>query len=633
MISQRWLPPNLLFDIQRKYDAFLQEERRYVTEGKWDRFAPGSRLFVGNLPTERVTKRDLFHMFHKYGQLAQISIKQAFGFVQFIDPASCQRALQAQQNGIIRGRKIQLARNVPSRRSRSPDAVRGSPGKRDRGREREKGRDRDRDTSRTRDAGSGAINLSKANATVCRDRTRDDNGHRRRAEFRPARIATPPPARRSAYRERDRDRDRDRDRSRERDRKRSRTRSRSRSRSRSRNRSRSRGRGRDRARSLDKYDHRDRGRSRSRFSSGRYRSPSPRRGKRTAYDSDAEASMPRRPPGQVPDVQIIVLDDVERDFLFLVEKTFRERSLRSDVMFLSPRLKLSVVRERQILEGVLAISVVSRRSQYTGKIPLEVFDRSGGGNDVRWNEYPELSLTTAADVVFYARSVQAVSRFPQTRTQASDGPPLAPTTLGQQANLARLISGLDGKSLQSLIAALQQPTVQNPALAAFENRTPMGSVGSLRPPPPLISNPTAVTAAAAAAAAPGMNPLAIANLIHSASVAQQSSPMVSPLTSPPIRDSTAPPVYPVLQPSQPGLSMAPGALHGQRPQTAVPPAPPLPPPQLNPHSNLAELLSRQYASDAAGPSQVQQQASGGSEQAKPSQAVQNILDQLTRLQR
>lgn len=33
--------------VQRKYDEFLQQERKYVTEGQWDRFAIGSRLFVG----------------------------------------------------------------------------------------------------------------------------------------------------------------------------------------------------------------------------------------------------------------------------------------------------------------------------------------------------------------------------------------------------------------------------------------------------------------------------------------------------------------------------------------------------------------------------------------------------------
>jgi hypothetical protein len=53
-----------------------------------------------------VTKRDLFHLFHKYGKLAQISIKQAYGFIQFLDANACYQALQAEQGGVVRGRKI-----------------------------------------------------------------------------------------------------------------------------------------------------------------------------------------------------------------------------------------------------------------------------------------------------------------------------------------------------------------------------------------------------------------------------------------------------------------------------------------------------------------------------------------------
>ena len=40
--EQPWGP-----EIQKKYDQFLHDERVYVTEGVWDRFPPGSRLFVG----------------------------------------------------------------------------------------------------------------------------------------------------------------------------------------------------------------------------------------------------------------------------------------------------------------------------------------------------------------------------------------------------------------------------------------------------------------------------------------------------------------------------------------------------------------------------------------------------------
>ena len=113
-------------EIQKKYDEFLHDERIYVTEGLWDRFPVGSRLFVGkcsfrlcllfvdltpfpctgNLPTERVTKRDMFHIFHDYGKLAQISIKQAYGFIQFLEASSCHEALANEQGAVVRGRKI-----------------------------------------------------------------------------------------------------------------------------------------------------------------------------------------------------------------------------------------------------------------------------------------------------------------------------------------------------------------------------------------------------------------------------------------------------------------------------------------------------------------------------------------------
>ncbi|KKK21212.1 hypothetical protein ARAM_003986 [Aspergillus rambellii] len=92
-------------EVQKKYDEFLHDERVYVTEGLWDRFPYGSRLFVGNLPTERVTKRDLFHIFHNYGKLAQISIKQAYGFIQFLDASACKKALDSEQGAVVRGRK------------------------------------------------------------------------------------------------------------------------------------------------------------------------------------------------------------------------------------------------------------------------------------------------------------------------------------------------------------------------------------------------------------------------------------------------------------------------------------------------------------------------------------------------
>jgi len=58
------------------------------------------------LPSEKVTKPDIFRVFHKHGKLAQISIKQAYGFAQYYAAEACARALEVEQAVAIRGRKI-----------------------------------------------------------------------------------------------------------------------------------------------------------------------------------------------------------------------------------------------------------------------------------------------------------------------------------------------------------------------------------------------------------------------------------------------------------------------------------------------------------------------------------------------
>ena len=62
--------------------------------------------YIGNLFTEKVSKRHIFDIFSKYGRLAQISMKNAYGFVQFIDPGCSTRAMQAEEGTELGGRKI-----------------------------------------------------------------------------------------------------------------------------------------------------------------------------------------------------------------------------------------------------------------------------------------------------------------------------------------------------------------------------------------------------------------------------------------------------------------------------------------------------------------------------------------------
>ncbi|KAI9724252.1 MAG: hypothetical protein M1828_003676 [Chrysothrix sp. TS-e1954] len=421
--------------IQKEYDAFLKEERQYVTEGQWDRFPANSRLFIGNLPTEKVTKRDLYHVFHKYGKLAQVSIKQAYGFIQFLESEPCQRALKQEQAVAIRGRKVHLEISKPQGRNKQNDGGRNSRNRRSRS------PDKGIDRYRTSGGGGGQNN----------NRNRGDG-------WRPNRSPSP--------------RSRDR-----------------------------------RRRSPDLYD-------------GRSRFRSPPRG-----DADDDPPLPRRTGSQIPDVQILAKDEPDRAFLEYVEKSFETRGVRCDVLRLSPRLNESAVMRRQIIEGVLAVVKVNRMTIAMQKFQLDLFDRSGGSGDVKFQQYTELDLHICVELVLRARTThrppqndfssspyglpmvtnqqqpQQMPPMPQMHQQQQPRPPMppfpqhtqhTPQPHGQmptphqyspqtpsfpnsgdprnlplppqnpgpqtQMNLSSAINNLDSSSLQQLLGSLQGPS-------------------------------------------------------------------------------------------------------------------------------------------------------------------------------
>ncbi|EFQ86336.1 hypothetical protein CFE70_005474 [Pyrenophora teres f. teres 0-1] len=394
--DQRWPP-----EVNRRYEEFLEQERRFVTEGQWDQFPMGSRLFIGNLPTEKVTKRDIFHRFYRHGQLAQISIKQAYGFVQFLDSESCRRALDAEQGQAVRGRKMHLEiskpqRNTkkiepqnppPRRRSRSPDYTRGGTG------------------PPPRDSRYGA----HPNSMSPRDR---DRRFRDRDDYRPMRSPSPRALPRSV---------------------------------------------RSRDRSRDRFD--TRYRSRSRTPPRRHRSPSPRRD----YTEDG-LDLRRRLPHEVPDIQILVLNEgLPRDFIRYVEDTFRTQQLRSNVLILSGRFPEPAVVRRQILEGVLAIVRLDTTGLTKGKVSVQIFDRRGGANNVQFNEYADLDPTTAGLLVNNAKQNQSRPVLPPSTSYAfgQNLPPHFPQPSNpfpalttSQPNISNLIASLDGASLSQLLGAM-----------------------------------------------------------------------------------------------------------------------------------------------------------------------------------
>lgn len=61
---------------------------------------------AGNLSSERVSKREVFDVFHAFGRLAQISLKNAYGFVQYHTIDEGHAAMQGAQGIELGGRRI-----------------------------------------------------------------------------------------------------------------------------------------------------------------------------------------------------------------------------------------------------------------------------------------------------------------------------------------------------------------------------------------------------------------------------------------------------------------------------------------------------------------------------------------------
>ncbi|KLU84727.1 hypothetical protein MAPG_03766 [Magnaporthiopsis poae ATCC 64411] len=166
------------------YDMFLADERRYTAEAKWEKFPDGSRIFVGNLSQERVSKKEVFGMFHKYGRLAQISLKPAYGFVQYHTAAEAAEAIRHLQSIDVRGRKINLEVSKTQKKSgkdreRSPDRNNDRSKKGGRKGDAYDGRDSTRDGGRHSDGYRPSYDQpSRRNG----DRFGDDHGRGRHAQ-------------------------------------------------------------------------------------------------------------------------------------------------------------------------------------------------------------------------------------------------------------------------------------------------------------------------------------------------------------------------------------------------------------------------------------------------------------------
>lgn len=183
---------------------------------------------------------------------------------------------------------------------------------------------------------------------------------------------------------------------------------------------------------------------------------------------------------------------LERDFIKWVQGAFTARGLRTDIMLLTPHTppRNSVI-QTHVLEGVIAVVDLDIKAQSTGKIPLQVFDRSAGAANVRFDGYQDLTPDLAADVVsraksaamahqqaqqpYYGQGYSAPAGYGQQYApQAAAPAPSAPAAPANTQDLAALVGQLDNNTLMQLLGALQGPQ----AAAAYAQTPPAGQYQS-----------------------------------------------------------------------------------------------------------------------------------------------------------
>ncbi|KAK6630681.1 hypothetical protein RUM44_002850 [Polyplax serrata] len=102
-----WLTSS--FPEYKKFHVSSAEERDMMK----DPAKVACRIFVGNLPTDDMERKDLKDMFGKFGVVTGVLLNRGFGFVQFDTETSASEAIKSNGNIIFHGKKVDIK---PARR-------------------------------------------------------------------------------------------------------------------------------------------------------------------------------------------------------------------------------------------------------------------------------------------------------------------------------------------------------------------------------------------------------------------------------------------------------------------------------------------------------------------------------------
>ncbi|XP_010080786.1 PREDICTED: RNA-binding protein Raly-like [Pterocles gutturalis] len=70
------------------------------------------RLFIGNLPTDHMTREEMEEIFSKYGTIRALSMYHGYGFVQYDRLEDVQAALDGEKGRLYKGYRLALNRWV-----------------------------------------------------------------------------------------------------------------------------------------------------------------------------------------------------------------------------------------------------------------------------------------------------------------------------------------------------------------------------------------------------------------------------------------------------------------------------------------------------------------------------------------
>ncbi|KAJ8330760.1 hypothetical protein O5D80_001269 [Batrachochytrium dendrobatidis] len=356
--------------------------------GVISKMPPNSRLFMGNLPSDKPTPKEFAQRFVPYGNIVEIMLKSTFGFIQFDNAESCQAAIEGENQNMMGDVRLDLKisreRGAHSRAD-EPNDVRGYNHNKysDEGDD-QHSNDAKRDYNSANRYNSGGNRSGRGRGRGGWNDDRHDRSQR--------------------YDDRDRVRDRDRDR---------RTSRSSRSPPHGSGHSND---GRNHNRDSSGYDSRDgrdarSGKQESRGNARNWDSDRSHGGyvgkdsTRLARHHDSTKAptpvikpIPKRYGSAVPECQLIVIGEVHREFVSHVFSTLKRARIFTETLRMPAQMDLKQAVEQYQQEGVKAIVFLEKSREMSGKVALQVFSRHSGVV-----EYDNVTLDQTCDYIIRER--------------------------------------------------------------------------------------------------------------------------------------------------------------------------------------------------------------------------------------